>query len=283
MRVKNTEPSAPGKPAPDRARFQQALQQAPGRRGTTAPRAPGASPKPAGTVAAPRGSSTAPRGSSTGATGVGKPAASLPKSQGAVSSGKVVVQSRGALASSENLGHVRQGMHAEAQRLQHTRTEAQSVSQEHREHRVTELISRELARDFRAEPPRASDAPRSPAEPASEPTRASPVGDGASAPRVGGASPGATAPPEAPDAQLKAQAAVELIERIEVFVKSQRPALKMSLGGSLDATVEVERTGPREVALRIQGRRGPVPGEELSRIREALEAKGLRLRTLQAG
>jgi hypothetical protein len=76
---------------------------------------------------------------------------------------------------------------------------------------------------------------------------------------------------------------MELIERIEVFVRSQRPALKMSLGGALDATVEVERTGPREVSLRIQGRRGPVPSEELARIRGALEAKGLRLRSLQAG
>jgi hypothetical protein len=36
------------------------------------------------------------------------------------------------------------------------------------------------------------------------------------------------------------------------------------------------------VTLRIQGRKGPVPSEELSRIREALEAKGLRLRSLQA-
>jgi len=217
--------------------------------------------------------------------GIGKPPASLQGGLTAVSAGKVVVQSRAALASPENLGQVRQGMHVEAQRLQYTRTEAQSVAREHHEHRVTELVARELARDFRAEAPREPAAPRSPPPPSSEPTRASQVGDVASAgePRVGGTPSASTPPPEAPDAQLKAKAAVELIERIEVFVKSQRPALKMSLGGALDATVEVERTGPREVALRIQGRRGPVPSEELSRIRDALEAKGLRLRTLQAG
>ncbi|MFP2911240.1 hypothetical protein ACLESD_40685 [Pyxidicoccus sp. 3LFB2] len=46
--------------------------------------------------------------------------------------------------------------------------------------------------------------------------------------------------------------------------------------------MEVERTGPREVALRIQGRRGPLPTEELSRLRDALEARGLRLRSLRA-
>jgi hypothetical protein len=67
-------------------------------------------------------------------------------------------------------------------------------------------------------------------------------------------------------------------------VKSQRPALSLSLRGALDATVEVERTGPREVALRIiQGRNGPLPSEDVARLREALEARGLRLRSLRAG
>jgi hypothetical protein len=62
-----------------------------------------------------------------------------------------------------------------------------------------------------------------------------------------------------------------------VFVKSQRPALAMRLGGTLDATVEVERTGEREVSLRIQGRRGRFPQKDLTRIREALAARGLKL------
>ncbi len=277
MRVKDTEPSQPVKPAPDRARFQQALHQARGPQPAAASRPPGAPPKPAGTPA------SAPRPSAS-ATGIGKPAASPPKPLTAISTGKVIVQSRGALAAPENLGRVRQGMHVEVQRLHHTRTEAQSIAREHTEHRVTELIARELVRDLRAEPGNAAGAPRSPTLPPSEPARASHTGALAPAgePRLGGVSPG-TPPPEAPDAQLKAKAALELIERIEVFVKSQRPALKLSLGGALDATVEVERTGPREVALRIQGRHGPVPSEELSRIRDALEARGLRLRTLLAG
>jgi hypothetical protein len=82
---------------------------------------------------------------------------------------------------------------------------------------------------------------------------------------------------DAPSAEARAQAALELIEKIEVFVKSQRPALALHLGGVLDATVEVERTGAREVALRIQRRRGPLPQEDLARIREALAARGLKL------
>jgi hypothetical protein len=89
-------------------------------------------------------------------------------------------------------------------------------------------------------------------------------------------------PAEAPDPQLRVQATLQLIEKIEVFVQSQRPALRLSLGEPLSATVQVERTGPREVALRIQGRQGPLAQEELARIREGLEARGLRLRSLHA-
>jgi hypothetical protein len=88
--------------------------------------------------------------------------------------------------------------------------------------------------------------------------------------------------PDAPDPQLRAEATLQLIEKIELFVQSQRPALRLSLSGALAATVEVERTGPREVALRIQGRQGPLAQEELVRIREGLEARGLRLRSLRA-
>jgi hypothetical protein len=56
----------------------------------------------------------------------------------------------------------------------------------------------------------------------------------------------------------------------------------MSVGWPLPATVEVERTAPREVALRIQGKHGPLAHEDLARIRDALEARGLRLRSLRS-
>jgi hypothetical protein len=173
-------------------------------------------------------------------------------------------------------------MNTEAQRLRVTRTEAQAVSQERTEHRVSELISRELAHEFHSEPVPASTSRVAP--PLTEPSRG-----GAPAEGLAGtgetrltASGSSTAPAEAPSAQPQVQAAMELIEKIELFVRSQRPALRMSLGGTLAATVEVERTGPREVALRIQGRGGPLAREELARIREGLEARGLRLRSLRA-
>jgi hypothetical protein len=173
-------------------------------------------------------------------------------------------------------------MNTEAQRLRVTRTEAQSVSQERTEHRVSELISRELARELQAEPAPASTSRAAP--PLAEPSRGAAPTEGLALTgetRLA-ASGTSTAPAEAPSAQPQVQAAMELIEKIELFVRSQRPALRLSLGGALAATVEVERTGPREVALRIQGHAGPLAREELTRIREGLEARGLRLRSLRA-
>ena len=200
----------------------------------------------------------------------------------AIASGPVLATSRSALATPENLGLARQVMSTESQRLRVTRTEAQAVSQERTEHRVSELISRELARELPAEPAPASTARA--ATPLAEPARGASQSEGLAL--TGEArlhvSASSTAPAEATGPQTQVQAAMELIEKIELFVRSQRPALRMSLGGPLAATVEVERTAPREVALRIQGRQGPLAQEDLARIREGLEARGLRLRSLRA-
>jgi hypothetical protein len=300
MRVDDSKPSAPARPAPDRARFQQALQQGGTPRSSTPPRAPGTPQAPAGAPAASTTAARKPSASPLGqkpsslaqkplagaqGPGTGKPAAGLQRPPSTALTGQAVAHARGALATPENLGRVRQGMNAESHRLQNTRAEAQAGAQERTQQRVTDLIARELTRDLRPEPAPPPGAPRPTAQTPSEPERGAVAGEvsaSAGEARMGAAATAAASSPEAPDPQLKAQAALELIARIEVFVKSQRPALKMSLGGALDATVEVERTGPREVALRIQGHKGPVPSEELSRIREALEAKGLRLRSLQA-
>jgi hypothetical protein len=173
-------------------------------------------------------------------------------------------------------------MHGEAQRLRGLRSEAQTAAQERTEHRVSELISRELSRDLQADPPPA--VPTRAGVPHAEPSRGPVPPEGP--PPVGEArltgSAASVAPPEPSSAQLKAQAALELIEQIELFVRAQRPALRMSLGGPLAAMVEVERTGPREVALRIEGRHGPLTQEDLERIRTAMEARGLRLRSLRS-
>ncbi|HYO66767.1 MAG TPA: hypothetical protein VEU33_11845, partial [Archangium sp.] len=179
-----------------------------------------------------------------------------------------------------HLGQVRQGLNAEAHRLRDVRGDAHQTNQERVHQRLTDLLTRELAREPRAEPVSPHSAPPSPGPetPASPlPVEAlSAAGDA----RPGGAGGAAAVEPSNPE--VRVQAALELIEQIEVFVKSQRPALAMRLGGTMDVTVEVERTGEREVSLRIQGRRGRFPQKDLARIREELAARGLKLSALLA-
>ncbi|MCY1014769.1 hypothetical protein [Pyxidicoccus sp. MSG2] len=271
-------PSDAAKQSPDGERFKKALQEEDARRGTDArppprtARAPASEPAPS------------PRPGVASARSPGLPGGRAPAPVQARASGPVLATSRGALASAESLGRTRQAMHSEAWRLGTVRGEANTQVQERTEHRLTDLIARELSRDSR---PAAASVPE--ARPASSSPATDPGRGAADAPppesRVTGA--GATGSGGASSAETvspatRAEAALELIERIEVFVKSQRPALSLSLRGALDATVEVERTGPREVALRIQGRRGPLPTEDLARLRDALEARGLRLRSLRA-
>jgi hypothetical protein len=86
--------------------------------------------------------------------------------------------------------------------------------------------------------------------------------------------------PEPPH-QAKAAQATALIERIELFVRSQRPGLALTLNNSLGAHVEISRVGPREVALRLVGHQGPPTPEAVSRIREALRARGLKVSALE--
>ncbi|WP_244224870.1 hypothetical protein [Corallococcus sicarius] len=195
-------------------------------------------------------------------------------------SGSVLSTARSALGSPETLRQARQGMHVESQRLGTVRQEAHAEGREHATHRASELIARELERSLRSEA-RPAQVPA----PAPIPSSARTDSPAASAPLAPvaegrGAAGGTGAASDTPVAQVESTLA--LIEKIEVFVKSQRPALGLSLRGSLDATVEVERTGPREVALRIQGRHGPVPTEDVARLRDALEARGLRLSVLRA-
>jgi len=82
------------------------------------------------------------------------------------------------------------------------------------------------------------------------------------------------------DAAVKAASAVELIEKIETFVKSQRPGLAITLDGSLGARVEIERLGPKEVAIRVVGKNGPPAPEDIGRIREEMRARGLKVGAL---
>ncbi len=187
-----------------------------------------------------------------------------------------------AFASPENLGLARQGMHSEAARLRTTRTESQGATQEKTEHRLSELIFRELSQQLRSEQPPVPAAGSGPSLPEPSPRASATEGLSSGGESRLAASESSPAPAATPDPQLKVQSTLELIEKIELFIQSQRPALRMSLGSPFSATVEVERTGPREVALRIQGRQGPLALEDLARIRDELGARGLRLRSLRS-
>ncbi len=266
--------AALAKPSPDGARFQKALQEANERRGTRAP----PPPRPGGV---PRGPLPRPSPASVRVPGLPVARAPAPLVRAA---GPILATARGVLASPENLGRTRQAMHSEVQRLGTVRSETSTQVQERTEHRLTDLIARELSRDTRPGIPSGAEARLASGPPAADTGRTG-ADTPAHEPRVTGAAStgsGGTSSAGAPPPASRAEAALELIERIEVFVKSQRPALSLSLRGPLEATVEVERTGPREVALRIQGRHGPLPSEELSRLRDALEARGLRLHSLRA-
>lgn len=270
-------PSGQEKTHPERDAFQQALQRASGR-GTTAGR-PGADAQRGPTQQRGPPSPGALRPGGTGPGPTTRVSSPLP---GVRAASAVLSTTRGALGSPAALRQARQGMNVEAQRLGTVRQEAHVTGQEQASHRASELLTRELERSVRAElrvSPLPAPHPPLPREDRSAerpPPLSATEGHG-----VTGGGSEAAGMEATPVAQVESTLA--LIEKIEVFVRSQRPALGLSLRGSLEATVEVERTGPREVALRIQGRHGPVPPADVARLRDALEARGLRLSVLQAG
>ena len=257
-------PSGNEQVPPEKDAFKQVLQRTSGRSDT--PPRPGARREPVTPGLLPK-----PGLLRAGGQGPGPATRATPALPGVRAAGALFATTRSALGSPETLRQARQGMHVEAQRLGAVRQEALVEGGTQASPRATELLAREVERSFRAEP-------RPAPSPLPSPTRDGSPPEGARA--ASGPTEGAT-PASPPVAQVESTLA--LIEKIEVFVKSQRPALGLSLRGALEATVEVERTGPREVALRIQGRHGPVPSEDVARLRDALEARGLRLSVLQAG
>jgi len=98
------------------------------------------------------------------------------------------------------------------------------------------------------------------------------------APAASTASPGGRGEATAPTSRV--DSALKLVERIEIFLRSGRPQLELSVGGAFNAEVLLERTGPREVAVTVRGKNGPPPPQELARVREALHQRGLKLSSL---
>jgi hypothetical protein len=164
--------------------------------------------------------------------------------------------------------------HAKATLLADVRSAHQVVANERLEGRLLDLICKELVIEFSTDAKLKvanQDLPLPPPTP-NLPATAPAAQLAAIAPPSGGRA-------EAPS--VKAAAAVELIEKIETFIKDSRtPAIALTLNNSLGAKVEIERIGPREVALRVVGRNGPPRAEDISRIREEMQARGLKVGAL---
>ncbi|MDQ3265815.1 MAG: hypothetical protein M3Y59_19530 [Myxococcota bacterium] len=123
-----------------------------------------------------------------------------------------------------------------------------------------------------------ADPERTPSAAPAEPPRGTPPTEGRNgAQAVGERGP---APLQAP-AGTSATSAVELVQKIEVWVKSSRPTLALTVGGPLAAEVTVERTGPGRVSLALRGNHGPPSHSDVRAVRDALEARGLRLTSVR--
>ena len=92
---------------------------------------------------------------------------------------------------------------------------------------------------------------------------------------------GATASASGPAAEGRVERALALVERIERFVRSGRPSLALTLRGAIPGHLEVQRVAPGAIALRLSSARAPSTAE-LGDLRQALEARGLEVRTLEA-
>lgn len=174
-------------------------------------------------------------------------------------------------ATTQHLARARAHANVEAQRLTTTRHEANEGAKHAQDtrheggerqrantaERILEIIAREFSPE--AMPPGATAHGHARTEPTSPPTT----------------------PSTEPTNETKAAQATALIERIELFVRSQRPGLALTLNNSLGAHVEIERVGPREISLRLVGHRGPPSAEAVSRIREELRARGLKVTALE--
>lgn len=160
----------------------------------------------------------------------------------------------------QRLGSVRTEHAKTAEGLDQVRTHHHEATLEKGEARILELIVRELGGSEEARPA---------ARPVEPPTvhHLQPL------------TPQAPKPDATPN-ETKAAQAVALIEKIETFVRSQRPGLALTLNNSLGAHVEIERIGPKEIALKLVGHRGPPTAEAVSRIREELRARGLKVGAL---
>jgi hypothetical protein len=169
------------------------------------------------------------------------------------------------VASSQDLRTARGAMHIEADRLQTERFEAQGVLEEKLDSRMLDVICRELTIEFGHD--------RGPAQRMAL--------DAAAA--TGALSPRRASARAEPSSSPKAAVMVALVDRIEALVRAGRPAIAVHINHPSLERAEIERVGPREIALRLLGKNGPPPPDAVSLIREEMAARGLKLAALTVG
>lgn len=169
-----------------------------------------------------------------------------------------------ASSKAQELTFARGAMHEEASRLQTERFEAQGVVEEKLDARMIDVICKELTIEFGQD--------SGPAKRAALDA----VATGAQGPRAARSKAQASA-------SVKAAVMLALVDRIEALVKAGRPALAVSVNHPSLERAEIERVGPREIALRLLGKNGPPPADAISLIREELAERGLKLAALTVG
>lgn len=143
--------------------------------------------------------------------------------------------------------------------------------------RTAELLRAALGREDAARW-EASSAP-APGERAHPGQGAEPVSPRAESAASGVGPSGETTAP-APVDGGRVERALALVERIERFVRSGRPSLALTLRGGLPGRLELQRVSPGAISIRLSSTRPPSPAE-LSVLRQALEARGLSVRSLE--
>jgi len=92
--------------------------------------------------------------------------------------------------------------------------------------------------------------------------------------------PGAGVAGPGPLPEARVEQAMALVERIEHFVRSGRAALALTLRGSLPGRLELQQAGRGAISIRLSSPRPP-SRSELGELRQALEARGLSIRSLE--
>jgi hypothetical protein len=180
-----------------------------------------------------------------------------------------------------SMQRARDHVNATAQNLSDLRTQHMETAQTQQHARLVDLICQELRAEFGGDMKVAANSDKpvpfktGPVVPISSAASAGPAAHAGEAGQALGAP--SSIPPEA---SVKAASAVELIEKIETFMRTQRPGLAITLEGSLGARVEIERLGPKEVAVRLVGKNGPPSAEAIGRIRDEIRARGLKVGAL---